>query len=124
MGSKESFLEVAEITARLHAAGQDLVERKINGVGGKGDGCWKNDPIRQEGTDSEPRWAAGRPCTRAQMAQLQDAEGSRAVGRCSAGGHGVSLLRVLFFWGDRQPGRQLRRRTRVSREVVSGRVGG
>lgn len=59
MGSKESFLEVAEKTARLHAAGQDLVERKINGVGGKGDGCWKNDPIRQEGTDSEPRWAAG-----------------------------------------------------------------
>lgn len=59
MGSKESFLEVAEKTARLHAAGQDLVKRKIKGVRGKGDGCWKNDPIRKEGTDSEPRWAAG-----------------------------------------------------------------
>lgn len=115
MGSKEGFLKVAEIIARLHAAGQDLVERKINGVGGKGDSCWKNAFIRQEGMDSVPRWAAG-PARGHRWPSCRMWRAVGPVGGWTVGGHGMSLLRVLFFWGNRKPDHQLRPRMRVSGE--------
>lgn len=107
MGSKEGFCKVAEIIACLYAAGSGLVERKISDGGGKGDDCWKEDLMRQEGMDSVPRWAV----SLAQEHRKQRAGGGgwtdRRVGR-----HGRSLLRVSLF--SREIGSQATSRDRGS----------